>query len=184
MVDTSRIHSLISRARTRLKLQNALETATLAAIPALAAITVIVFAYRMEWLGGDTALALVLSAAGLVVVAGGIGLLRRFPQHLVAERIDRASGLSDRIGTACAFEAALATGSDDDPDTHAMMEAAIRDAVTYAPRADVKAATPYSAPEDLPAAGAFAFVAVALAFLWWHHPNPASCFLEQITLVC
>lgn len=176
MVDTSRIHSLIARARTRLKLQAALESATLAAVPGFATASVIWFAARMEWLSRDSALLALAAVAGAVLLAGVIGGLRRFPGHLVAQKIDRASNLSDRLGTACAFEAALATGGADDPDTHAMMAAAIRDAVTFAPRADVKAATPFRQPRDLPAAAAFGAVFLVLQLLFWVIPNDTRIF--------
>src|SRR6187401_2589688 len=112
MADTSRIHSLVAGARRRLKLQSALESAVLAVIPAAAAAAGVVFLVRSETLDQSIGI-LLLAACGAVVLLGGmLGWLRRIPDTYVATRIDRASGLSDRLATAIAFEADLRRGTE------------------------------------------------------------------------
>ena len=166
MADTSRIHSLVAAARRRLKLQSALEAAVLAVIPAAAAAAAVVFLVRSETLGQETGLAL-LAACGVVVLVGGVvGWMRRIPGTYVATRVDRASGLSDRLATAISFEEELSRGGDVPEETRAFMEAAIDDAVRAAPRANVKAATPFGWPRDTRAAAAFLAAAVVISLLY------------------
>lgn len=166
MADTSRIHSLVAAARRRLKLQSALDSAVLAVIPAAAAAAGVVFLVRSETLSETLGLAL-LAACGAIVLAGGLlGWTRRIPDTFVATRVDRASGLSDRLATAIAFEADLRRGGELDDETKAFMEAAIDDAVRAAPRANVKAATPMSWPRDSKAAGVFLLAAVIVSLLY------------------
>ncbi len=167
MVDTSGIHSLIARARRRLRIQAALETATLASIVTSALIVLVVYLVREESLSESAGIALVLASLGATAIGAIIGALTRFPTHIVAERVDRASGLADRLGTACAFEARLAAGGDEHEATIALMKAAVRDAQRCAPRADVKRSTPFAAPAEAYPALAFAAVGALLAGLWW-----------------
>jgi hypothetical protein len=170
-IDTSRIHAIIARARRRLRVQAALESATTASILALGAALVVVYLVRRHALDDDTGLLLLVACAGLVVAGAVLGAMIRLPQHIVATRIDRASGLSDRLSTACAFEALLASGKrPDDEQTEALMLAAIRDAVAAAPRANVVAATPFRRPRDGRAALVFGVLGVAVAGLYWPDP--------------
>jgi hypothetical protein len=166
MADTSRIHSLVAAARRRLKLQSALDSAVLAVIPAAAAAAAVVFLVRSETLGETAGLALLGACGGVVLVGALLGWLRRIPDAFVATRIDRASGLSDRLATAIAFEADLRRGGEIEGETRGFMEAAIDDAIRAAPRADVKAATPMSWPRDSKAATAFAVAAVIVSLLY------------------
>jgi chemotaxis protein histidine kinase CheA len=174
-IDTSRIHAIIARARRRLRVQAALESATTASILALGAALVVVYLVRRHALDDATGLLLLGACAGLVVAGAVLGAMIRLPQHIVATRIDRASGLSDRLSTACAFEAQLATGKrPEDEQTEALMHAAIRDAVTAAPRANVVAATPFRRPRDGRAALVFGVLGLAVAGLYWPDPNAPS----------
>jgi hypothetical protein len=166
MADTARIHSLVARARRRLRLQSALGAAVLAVIPASALAAVSIYLVRVEVLEEVAGLALLGGAGALVLAAWTIGWLRRFPTPLVATRIDRASGLSDRLATACEFEGDLARGYDGPEETRQLMEAAIADAVASAERAQVAAATPFRWPRDLRPALAFATAAVAVSGLY------------------
>ncbi|WP_428268348.1 hypothetical protein [Haliangium sp.] len=171
--DTSRIHALIARARRRLRLQAALETATTASILAVGAAVVVVWLLRRELIPTATGVWFLAGCGGLVLAGAALGALRRLPTHLVATRIDRASDLSGRLATACAFEGQLGRGQGpSDPHTRALMDAAIRDAVAAAPRADVKAATPFAAPRDGRAALAFVIVGLAVAGLTVPAPIP------------
>jgi hypothetical protein len=176
MVDTSTIHALISRARRRLRVQAALEAATTASILAVAAALVVIYAVRQHALGESAGIGLLVACAGLVVAAAAWGALRRVPTHIVATRIDRASGLSDRLSSACAFEATLDSAADEH--TAALMRAAIRDAALAAPRANIKAATPFRKPRDTRAALSFAVVSALVAGLYWPEDSVANPALD------
>jgi hypothetical protein len=166
MADTSRIHSLVAAARRRLKLQSALEAAVLAVIPAAAAAAALVFLVRSETLDENAGLILLAACGGVVLIGGVLGWMRRIPGTWVATRIDRASGLSDRLATAISFEEDLRRGAELPDETRAFMEAAIDDAVRAAPRAKVKAATPFAWPRDTRAALAFLAAAVVVSLLY------------------
>jgi hypothetical protein len=165
--DTSVIQRLIVRARRRIRVQGALEGATTALILAAVTALVAVFAMRTEMISASAGLVM-LGLAGVVVVAGAlIGALRRIDDEVIARRIDRASNLSDRLSTAIAFRRTLATspaGAADD-ETAELMVAAIKDGVRAAPRANLKAATPFSVPRDLKAAIGFLVVSALAAGL-------------------
>jgi len=165
MADTARIHSLVAKARRRLRFQSALNAAVLAVIPAAAVAAASIYLVRADLIEELAGLGLVGGAAALVLVAGVIGASRRFPTSLVATRIDRVSGLADRLATACDFEEQLQRGYDGPEETRLLMEAAVADAVDAAPRAQVKAATPFSWPRDTRAALAFATAAAAVSGL-------------------
>jgi len=176
MVDTTGIHRLIAQARTRLKVQAALESATVATISATTLAMCVIFAMRQDALTTTEGVWLLVACAGLVALGALVGGWRRFPTPFVATRIDRASGLSDRLANACAFEERLAAHADDEPETQAMMRAAVADAARNTKRADVKGATPFSAPRDSRAAVVFAVITAAVAGLYWpdddKHPVP------------
>ena len=176
------IGALIARGRRRLRAQGALEGATTASIVASASALTTVFAVRAEHLDPATGIALLVASAGVLGVGALIGALRRLDDEAVARRIDRASGLADRLSTAVAFAPVLARPpasrstagaaptlesvlAEDDDDTRAMMRAAVKDAARAVPRADVVAATPVKRPRDLYAAVAFAGVAALAAGL-------------------
>jgi len=116
---------------------------------------------------------LLAAAGGGILVGAVIGGARRFRASLVATRVDRASGLSDRLGTAYEFERLLAADgpANLDPETRAMMEAAVRDGAVAVQRANVIAATPFRLPTDTRAAIAFGAVAMVVALLWWPHDD-------------
>ena len=171
MIDTSQIHAIIARARRRLRAQAALEAATTASILALGSALVVVYLVRRDALTQDTGLLLLGLCAGMIVAAATLGAMIRLPQHIVATRIDRASGLSDRLSTACAFEAQLGRGEQpEDEQTRALMHAAIRDAAAVAGRADVVAATPFQRPRDGRAALVFGALGLAVGGLYWPDP--------------
>jgi hypothetical protein len=186
MVDTSAIHALIARARLRLRLQAAFDGAMLATVLAFAAALVPVFAVRIGWVDLPTGWML-LGATAAIIPGGALWFaLRKVPDQLIAQRIDRASNLADRLGTACAFETELARGPIEahDPETVAMMEAAVRDAVRAAPRADLVAATPYRMPAEWPAAlvAVVLFLIVAGLHLGSHVPEAPLGVAGTVTL--
>ncbi|MBL4635211.1 MAG: hypothetical protein JKY56_15195 [Kofleriaceae bacterium] len=159
MVDTSAIHRVIAAARRRLKLQSAIEAATLAVIPASALAATTIVATRLGHVSESSAVPLLALSAALVVLGAIVGGMRRFSQNLVATKVDRSSDLSDRLATACAFEIKLAGDQTFDSETESMMRLAIDDATRAVNRADPKAATPFGKPRDGKAALAFALVA-------------------------
>ena len=162
LTDTSAIHRLVRRARLRIRVQCALEGGTTAAILAAAAALASIFATRIGWVSSTTGIYLLI-ASGLIVVAGAaIAASRKLDDELVARRIDRASGLADRLSTAIAFARA---SQHDDPTTHELMVAAIKDGVRAAPRANLVAATPFAAPPDLRVAGGFVAICALAAGL-------------------
>ena len=165
MLDTSGIHQLVRQARRRLRAQAALELATLALIPASVISLAAVFAVRNLWITPLTGALVIGGSLALVAAFALAGALRRFPTHLVATRIDRASGLSDRLATACAFEEQLARGEAADPETLDLMRLAIADGARAVPRANAKMATPFSRPAELGPALAFVTVASLIAVL-------------------
>lgn len=173
-VDTSSIHALIARARRRLRLQAALESGTTAAILAVGLALAVIYGMRLGLVAGPLGPLLLGGCAGIVLAGALVGALRRLPTHVVATRIDRASGLSDRLATACAFEDQLRDQAPADEDTAALMRAAMNDAVRAVPRADVVAATRFHAPRDGRTALAFGAVALVVAGLSWSGPEAAA----------
>jgi hypothetical protein len=186
MTDLQRIFALLERTRRRIRLQAFLEWSTTALVPATALALVVLWFWRMERLtdGGALGLAAVLVAA--VVAAGLAGALRKLPTSLVASRLDRASGLADRLGTACEFAGELERpgATPPHPATVALMQAAIADAQRHVDQADPKAAAPFTLPRDARAAGAFLVVALAvgsLAFAPEHEPSDPGFALRDAT---
>ncbi len=165
MADLRGIERVVSKVRRRLRQQAAVSAATTAGIPAIAGALVVWWLARMELLGPvQTRLALVALAVA-VVLAAVVAAARRFPTPIVASRIDRASGLSDRLGTAVDFTARLRTEHELHPDTVALMRAAVLDGLAAVPRANVKASAPWRAPGDLKALGTFGAVGALLLLL-------------------
>jgi hypothetical protein len=167
--DTSAIQRLVDRARRRIRGQWALEGATTAAILAAAIALVGVFLLRADLVERWAGLGLLVAAAAVVVAGAAISAARRIDDELVARRIDRASNLADRLSTAIAF--ARTEPGADHAETAALMEAAIRDGVRAAPRADVALATPFTAPADLRAALGFLVVSALAAGLALPHAD-------------
>ncbi len=172
MVDTSKIHALIAQARRRLRLQAAFESATTAAVLAFPAALIVVYGVRQEVLSTGNGFLLLGGCAALIVLGAVMGAIRTIPTYLVAARIDRVCGLAGRLSAACAFEGELRGDgreprTERDPMARELMLAAIRDADAQLPKADAKAATPFSRPRDGRAALAFAVVSVLVAGLWW-----------------
>ncbi len=148
MVNTSAIHRVIGTARRRLRTQAALEWASSAAVVAAGGVLLIMLVAWFGWIPEPTLQHLLIGAGAIVFIGATIGATRSHSQNSIATKVDRSSGLSDRLATACAFEAKLAAGQQDlDKDTRAMMQLAIADAVRAVPKADPKAATPFATPK-------------------------------------
>ena len=172
MVDTSRIRTLVSQGRRRLKFQSALETATLSLILASAVALAAVYAVRRLWLSETLGIVLLAGAGALIAVGLLIGYVRRFSTSVVATRIDRASGLCDRLANACEFEERLRVSDlKADKETIAMMRIAVADAVRNVPKANVKAATPFALPKDWRPALAFTAASALVAGLYIAPPE-------------
>lgn len=164
MVDTSSIHQVIGAARRRLKLQAAMAWGGRASVPASIVTIATVVASRQHWILESTAL-VVLIACGVFVAGAAIaGAMRAFSKNLVATKLDRHANLSDRLASACAFEAKLAKDSGKiDGDTSAMMHLAMLDAVRQVGKADPKGATPFRKPREYRVLLAFAAVTALIA---------------------
>ena len=123
MGDIRAIRGVVARARRRLRLQAALEGATTAAIVAVVAALGILWTWRMELLSPSGA-SLALAGAGSLLLFGALIAAARRPSDAhVATRVDRASGLADRLGTALDFEGRVA--GEPNLETQALMRAAI-----------------------------------------------------------
>jgi hypothetical protein len=164
--DISGIRTLVGRARRRLRGQLALEGATTAVVLGSVAALASVFAVRAYIVTPATGVVLLAMSLGIVIGGAVIAAARRIDDEDLARRIDRASNLSDRLSTAVAFDRVLRDKRAlVDEDTRDMMQAAVRDAVRAVPRADVRGATPFTAPRDGRVAAVFAGLAIAAAGL-------------------
>jgi hypothetical protein len=170
--DTSAIQRLIARAKRRIRGQWALEGATTTAILASAAALWVIFLVRVEAITRGAGAGLLVAAAALIAVGAALKASRRLDDERVARRIDRASGLSDRLSTAIAF--ARGSRVTEDGETADLMDAAIRDGIRAADRADVARATPFAAPPDLRAAVGFVIISALAAGLSLPTPDRSS----------
>jgi hypothetical protein len=165
-IDTSAIQRLIRGTRFRIRAQWALEGATTATVLASALALVSIFAVRTQAIAPACGLYLLLAAGALIVIGAVVAAMRRLDDEVVARRIDRASNLADRLSTAISFERVLAGDAPADPDqTHELMQAAIRDGVRAAPRANIRAAAPFAPPKDLRVALGFLAISALAAGL-------------------
>ncbi len=170
--DTSAIQRLVRGARVRMRIQWALEGATTATVVAAAIALVSIFAVRTQTITPAAGIYLLIAAGAVIVLGALVSAARRIDDEAIARRIDRASNLSDRLSTAIAFDRALRSGAPTDPDTtHELMEAAIRDGVRAAPRANIRAAAPFSVPKDWKAALGFLAVSALAAGLAIPQPD-------------
>ncbi len=160
--DLSAIQSLVARARLRIRGQWALEGAVTATVLAAAAAAAIIFAMRLGAVSPGIAVGLLVGTGSIILAGALLKALRPLDDETVARRIDRASNLSDRLSTAIAFRHAATA---EDGETADLMAAAIRDGVRAAPRANVKAAAPFTAPRDLRAALGFLAISALAAGL-------------------
>jgi hypothetical protein len=172
LTDTSVIQRLVRGARVRIRLQWALEGATTATVLAATLALVSIFAVRTQMVAPATGLYLLIASGALIVIGAIASAARRLDDEAVARRIDRASNLSDRLSTAIAFERALRTGAPQDGETtHDLMHAAIRDGVRAAPRANLRAAAPFTVPRDWRAALGFLAISALAAGLAIPRPD-------------
>jgi hypothetical protein len=165
-IDTSAIQRLIRRARVRIRLQWALEGATTATVLAAALALASIFAVRAQLIVPTAGIWLLVAAGALIAIGAVASALRRLDDEAVARRIDRASNLSDRLSTAIAFSRALRAGAPNEGDTtHELMHAAMRDGVRAVPRANLRAATPFTPPRDWKTALGFLAISALAAGL-------------------
>lgn len=153
------IDELIDRARRRIRIQAALEAATTAAIGASVGAGVVVVLVRIAAISHAIGVAALAVAPVVVAAAAAIAAIRRPDANAVARRIDRASGLADRLATAVEFAREPASDAD------GFRGAAIDDAIRAVPRARVEAAAPYAVPRHARAAAAYLIAAIVLAIV-------------------
>ncbi|HEY5937851.1 MAG TPA: hypothetical protein VIU61_24550 [Kofleriaceae bacterium] len=165
--DTSVIKQVIARARLRIRGQWALEGAVTATVLAAAMALLTIFLMRVEVVDSTIGTILLVASGSLIAVGAILGAARKLDDEMVARRIDRASNLSDRLSTAIAFDRTIGNVKPDDADTETLelMNAAIKDGVRAAPRADVSAATPFTMPRDWVAALGFLVISALAAGL-------------------
>ncbi len=166
------IDKLVARVRRRLRAQAALAVATQVLILAVAVNLVALWLWRMDVLSSRGAVLTLVGSGVGVLLAALAASFGKLPAETLAARLDRASGLADRLGTAVDFSRRLA--DEQHPDTLAFMHAAIADGIAAAPRASVKAAAPWRAPRDLGALGVFATVALVIVLLAFGPAAPAA----------
>ncbi|MCB9787447.1 MAG: hypothetical protein H6744_12275 [Deltaproteobacteria bacterium] len=126
--------SLCRRVRWRTRARSAIERGVLAGLLGGGVALVVLVLVRLRVLEAGAlgpALGAAAATVGLAVLSG---LLRRVSDLQAAQRLDRAAGLHDRLGSAIAFGAR--------PEPTPMEEAAIRDAEAHVGRADPRAAAP------------------------------------------
>nr|MBP9088512.1 hypothetical protein [Kofleriaceae bacterium] len=178
MPSSAPVLQLVAAARRRLRWQGAFNGVTTAAIVASAIALWAIFGTRIELFSPPLGW-LLSGVAGLTLLAGALAGAWRVPStERIARRIDRASGLADRLSTAIAFT----TDRDDatDPTTHDLRAAAIRDAIQALPKANVKQATPFTRPKDAPVAAGFLIISALAAGLTMP-PNHAAMQLVSVT---
>lgn len=171
-VEMSAIGALLRRARRRIRVQAALEAATTVSVLASAVALVAVYCVRIELIAPVAGIAILVGSGVLIVAAAIRGAMRPLDDERIARRIDRASNLSDRLSTAIAFKTALLERRSLDELTRAMMLAAVRDAMLASPRADVRAATPFSRPRHGRVAVGFFLVSALTAGLALPNATP------------
>jgi hypothetical protein len=168
MTDTKGIKRLVLRATRRLRFQAGVDGLALAGLPVTLAAALVLLCMRLQVLS-ETAGVWMIGALSLVpLVLAGLKMAQPFPTHVVATRIDRASGLEDRLASACDFAERLESEPALEFETAELMRAAITDAETVLPKADIKKAAPWSRPRGLYPAlgGVFVFVLISL----WDFP--------------
>jgi hypothetical protein len=164
-----------------MRAQIALEWGTTALIPAVAGSLIVLWLWRMQRLTDGGAIA-VLGGLGFAVIAAAIvGASRNLPTHLVATRLDRASGLSDRLASALEFQRRLDSGEKFPPETAALMKAAISDAATVVAKANPKAAAPIKTPTDLGPVAVFAAVALLVSLMAFKPDLPDDASLASLS---
>lgn len=153
------ILALVKRVERRVRAQRALERATAAGVVYLMLMAVVLTLYTTLWLSADTFLTLALGLAILPVGLALWGWFAHVDRIALAQRIDRANGLHDRLSTALSL---LDAGKDD-----AFVRAQIRDALAHQERVDTAIAAPFRRPTDLVTLG---IVGVALIILSFFRP--------------
>ncbi len=144
----------IRRLALRLRLQTSLRWTFLASAAALC-VTAVGVGLFQAWLIPPEALTW-FGLAGAALVGLGVlsGLVRRLDRVALAQRVDRANDLKDRLGTALALLNKPATERTE------FEQAQIQDALAHAPKATHAAAAPWAFPREL------LFVAGGLALAW------------------
>jgi len=172
----------------RLRFARGLRILPLALTPALAvaAGTLAVRKVLPEVLSNRRAWEILAGAAGAVVVALAVAMLRRLPPRVGAVTLDRHHRLHGRLTNALAFDDLSVTGSpaSGGAERSPLMEVAIDDACEHAERLDPRRAAPLSLPRDLLGSVAVAAGVVALALLHVPpRPPPEEPHQKQIDAV-
>jgi hypothetical protein len=158
---TEPLQRLVTRVERRVRLQEGLERATTGALSALMLGLIVLTLAKTGWLAVDTLVAGLLVLGAIPV--GGFVSAWFGPRDSVelAQRIDHAHDLHDRLSTALSFTRGGQPASD------RFARAQIEDALAHADSVDVQRAVPLEMPRDLRMLGGFA---AAFGFLWMVSP--------------
>ena len=170
-LQTSKIHGHVARAKQRLRLQAAFETATIALVPAAIACAIALILSRHGVIGSSQFGWTLLVAVLAVLIASVVAAAKPISSISVSTSIDRASGLSDRLTNAYSFGKELKDSPPTDKTTLGFMQAAVLDGVNNAKHAKVDAATPFSFPEWAPHAFASLIGLLFLSVLYQPRTN-------------
>jgi hypothetical protein len=146
------IRKKVSRLAWRIRAQSAVRWTLLAAAVG-GAIGLLALALYKAWLLPPTWwLGIGYGVAGVVALGFLAGIARRFDRVLLAQRIDDANDLKDRLGTALRLLAKA--------ERTEFEQAQVRDASKFAAAADHRPAAPWHFPREL------AWVALAIVAVW------------------
>ena len=148
------IRRVVGRLRWRLRAQTAVRWGAFAAALAAGVIVVGVGLYATWLIPPDTWQWFVAAAAGLLGLGVLAGLIRRWDLIGLAQRLDGANDLKDRLGTA------LQLLAQPEAERTEFEEAQIRDAVAHSRQLEYKSAAPWRMPREL------LWVAGLLAVAW------------------
>ncbi|AWV88977.1 hypothetical protein [Bradymonas sediminis] len=168
------ILALVKRVERRVRFQRALERGTAGGVVYLMLMAVVVTLYTTLWMSWDTLVILALALAALPIGMALWGWFSNIDRVALAQRIDRANDLHDRLSTALSL---LEAGKDD-----AFVRAQIRDALAHQDKVDTAIAAPFRRPTDLVPFGIFLVALILLSFFRppsHTHPLPEPLIIKH-----
>lgn len=145
---------LVDRVARRIRIDRALERGITGAVVYLLGLMVVLVLAKTGWVGATTATGWALGLLVVPVAAALWGWLRPVNRIALAQRLDRAHGLHDRLSTALAL---VEAGEDS-----SWARAQIADAMAHADAVEPKRAAPFERPTDL---ALFAALVVAVGLV-------------------
>jgi len=137
------IQKAVRKLSWRQRYQTAMRWTLTALLTSTLALGIAVAAYQMWWIASDWVATAAWIGGGIVITTLLMALIRMPDSIALAERLDTANGLHDRLGTALDILQRPA-------DQRTEFEAAqIRDAIQYTANIDITAAAPWVFPKEL-----------------------------------